>query len=286
MKVLNLLNPSKRRREQVRAVVDARHLSAPWVWINRDQHPEHTQTVVDWALAEGVKRLVVWGGDGTLHRVVKTLWERKALDKIELALVPSGTCNDLARRMNLRFEEWPAWQADEPDGRRASMSLGLLAAAGGTDIFINNAGFGRPKISFDRKDKPWRTLASFAPIPTAATWEAGSLKGIYYMGLFCLGPYFSGGLHFEPEHSPERGDIRTYLVPARSKLRLAGRLIAGRFGMPLSDSKITAFSTARCRFTTETPVWPQTDGEPPSDQGLRQMDISVAPEKWTLWVPD
>ena len=103
----------------------------------------------------------------------------------------------------------PAWQADEPDGRRAVMSLGLLSSARGTEIFVNNAGFGRPKVSFDRKDKPWRTLASFAPIPTAAQWEAGSLKGIYYMGLFCLGPYFSGGLHFEPEHSPERGDARS-----------------------------------------------------------------------------
>ena len=125
--------------------------------------------------------------------------------------------------MGLRFEEWPAWQADEPDGRKAKMTLGVLAAGGAKAPFVNNAGFGRPKTSFDRRDPPWRTLLSFSPIPCRFQWEAGGLRGVYYMGLFCLGPYFSGGLHFEPEHSPERGDVRTFLVPARSRLRLAAR---------------------------------------------------------------
>lgn len=285
MKVFNILNPSQKRRAEVRALVEAHRLSAPWSWISRD-HPDHTETLVQWAAQEGVTRLVVWGGDGTLHRVVKALWRIKALDKMELALVPAGTCNDLARRMGLRFEEWPAWQADDPDGRKASMTLGVLSVKGESTPFINNAGFGRPKASFDRRDPPWRTLFSFSPISCRFHWEAGNLRGLYYMGLFCLGPYFSGGLHFEPEHSPERGDIRTYLVPARSKLRLAARLLRGRLGAPLADGKITAFSTKSFGFSSDAPVWPQVDGEPPMDEGVNEMSVSVAPEKWSLWTPD
>jgi diacylglycerol kinase family enzyme len=284
VKVFHILNPSKKKREAVRALVDARHLAAPHAWITRE-HPDHVDTLVQWALSEGVGRLVVWGGDGTLHRVVKALWQKDALGKVELALVPAGTCNDLARRMGLRFEEWPAWQADEPDGRKASMSLAFLESEGRKTPFINNAGFGRPKDSFDRKDPPWRTLLSFGPIPCGVQWAAGSLRGIYYMGLFCLGPYFSGGLHFEPGHSPEKGDVRTYLVPARSKARLGARLLLGRFGVPLSDAKITAFSAARFSFTCDAPVWPQADGEPPADGPLRAFTVSVAPEKWSLWTP-
>jgi diacylglycerol kinase family enzyme len=284
MKIFHLLNPSRKRAEQVRALTDARHLGAPWAWVTRE-HPDHTETLVQWALNDGVQRLVVWGGDGTLHRVVKALRQRKALDKIEVALVPAGTCNDLARRMGIRFEEWMSWQADAPEGRRASMSLAVMKAGRRADVFINNAGFGRPKASFDRKDPAWRTLLSFDPIAASVRWGAGELRGLYYMGLFCLGPYFSGGLHFEPEPSPERGEIRTYLVPARSKLRLAARLISGRFGAPLADTKITAFSATEFSLKTDTPIWPQVDGEPPADEGVGAMTVSVAEERWTLWVP-
>lgn len=284
MKIFHLLNPSSRMRPAVDAVVEARHLSAPWARVAKE-HPDHTETLVQWALDGGFERIVVWGGDGTLHRVVKALWERKALQKIELALVPAGTCNDLARRMRLRFEEWPSWQGEEPEGRRAEMSLGRVVTGDRTEVFINNAGFGRPKASFDRRDPPWRTILSFAPIPLSARWQAGELRGIYYMGLFCLAPYFSGGLHFEPEPSPERGDIRTYLVPARSKPRLAARLLMGRFGHPLADTKITAFSAESFTLRTDAPVWPQVDGEPPPAEGVTQMEVSVVPQKWTLWVP-
>jgi diacylglycerol kinase family enzyme len=285
MNILNILNPSRRNRARVRAILDARHLSSPWAWVARE-HPDHTDTLVQWALNEGVRRLVVWGGDGTLHRVVESLWRREALDKVEVALVPAGTCNDLARRVGLRFAEWPSWQTDAPDGRKASMALGILESNGRRTPFVNNAGFGRPKASFDRKDPPWRVISSFSPIPVTARWADGELRGIYFMGLFCLGPYFSGGLHFEPEPSPERGDIRTFLLPARTKLRLASRLVAARvLRTPLSDTKVTAFSSTGLSLRSEVDVWPQADGEPPSDNPVREMTLSLEPSRWSLWVP-
>jgi diacylglycerol kinase family enzyme len=285
MKMFHILHPSRRRLREVRGIVEARHLTAPYAWV-ASEHPDHTETLVQWALDEGVRRLVVWGGDGTLHRVVQALWERCALERMELALVPAGTCNDLARRMGLRFEEWPSWQAEEPQGRRAAMSLGLLTVGGRTSVFANNAGFGRPKVSFDRRDPAWRTLFTFSPHAAAIRWEAGELRGVYYMALFCLGPYFSGGLHFAPEPSPEAGEIRTFLIPARSKVRLGARLLGGRLGRPLADSKITAFSAGHLSVRTEDFVWPQVDGEPPSEKGTTAMNVSLSPVRWTLWTPD
>src|SRR6185369_3554670 len=101
-----------------------------------------------------------WGGDGSFHRVVRRVWQQKALDRVELALIPSGTCNDLTRRMNLSKYFWRRWEADEPEvSRLAKFSLyeiswDAVPQAGTTpsgeartrvsDIFINNAGFGRP----------------------------------------------------------------------------------------------------------------------------------------------
>ena len=50
------------------------------------------------------RRLVVAGGDGSLHLVVRRLHERGELADVELALVPLGTGNDLARALGIPFD--------------------------------------------------------------------------------------------------------------------------------------------------------------------------------------
>jgi diacylglycerol kinase family enzyme len=285
MKVFHILNPSRLRVDRVRALIDGRRLKWPWAWVTRE-HTDHTETLVQWAVTEGITRLVVWGGDGTLHRVVDHLRKRNALDRVEVALVPVGTCNDLARRMGLTADMYERWESDELSGKPASLAIGEMTvkgSGGGTSVFINNAGFGRPKESFDRKDPPLKTLASFRPIATSAGWVDGELKGLYYMALVCLGPYFSGGLHFEADPSPEDALIRAYLVPARSKARLAARLLAGRLGLPLKDDKVTKITADVLRVKTDATVWPQVDGEPPAAEGARDMEFRVLPERWRLW---
>ena len=46
----------------------------------------------------GGRRVVVAGGDGSLHHVVAALHRRNELDKAVLGLIPLGTGNDFARR--------------------------------------------------------------------------------------------------------------------------------------------------------------------------------------------
>jgi diacylglycerol kinase family enzyme len=256
------------------------------------QHPHHTETLLDWALKANINRLVIWGGDGTLHRVVKGLWQRKALDRMELALVPAGTCNDLARYYGLSKECWGRWESASPQGRLANLTLARMTwkssprapVAEGEDVFINNAGFGRPRPSYQKKDPPWRVLFSMKPIGVTARWDQGSLEGRYYLALAALAPFFSGGLFFEPEVSPEDGVLRFYLVPARSKIRLAARLFRGRLGHSLYDRKITKLTTRRITLETDQPVWPQADGEPPPSKPARHIEFEVLPEKVRLWV--
>jgi diacylglycerol kinase family enzyme len=283
------LNPSAANAPWVKAMTEGQTTMAPWSWVARE-HPRHTETLIDWALKEKVERIVVWGGDGSFHRVAGGLWRRKALDKIEVALVPVGTCNDLARRLQLSKYFWRRWEAPAPEGRLASLRLGRLGwkaedGSEGEDIFVNNAGFGRPRSSFERKEPAWKVLRSFAPLRVSARWKEGELQSLCYMMLAVKGPYFSGGLHFEKDVSPEEGPIRFYFVPARSKARLAAKLLAGRLGTPLMDSKTTRFTAERAVVQSETPVWPQCDGEPPPESGVRWMEFEVLPEPMKMWVP-
>lgn len=224
--------------------------------------------------------------------MVKGLWRRDALDKMELALVPAGTCNDLARYYGLSKECWGRWEAAAPQGRLAHLTLARMAwkssprspVFDGEEIFINNAGFGRPRPSFDKKDAPWKVLFSMNPIGVTARWEEGSLEGRYYFTLATLAPFFSGGLFFEPGVSPEDGLLRFYLVPARNKGRLAARLLRGRLGRSLFDTKITKITTRRLTLETDIPVWPQADGEPPPAKPARHVEFEVLPQKVKLWV--
>ena len=65
-----------------------------------------TPEELDRALAScGDRRLVVAGGDGSLHLAVTRLRERGELAERPIALVPLGTGNDLARAPGVRAGE-------------------------------------------------------------------------------------------------------------------------------------------------------------------------------------
>lgn len=289
--VFHLMNPSARNAPRVIALTKVNRNLAPWALVARQQ-PKHTETLLDWALKTGVTRLVVWGGDGTFHRVVRGLWQRNALEKVELGLVPAGTCNDLARRLGLSWECWGRWESRVPHGRLASLSLGRMSWSAhpegdgfdGEDVFVNNAGFGRPRAVSRKSERPWRVLRSFRRLGLTVRWADGRLQAKGYMGLAVLGPYFSGGLHFEKDASPEEDELRFYLVPARSKIRLALRLLRGRLGAPLFDDKITKITTRKFTVEADAPLWPQADGEPPAPKAARRVRFELLPQKVHLWV--
>lgn len=52
----------------------------------------------------GCRRLVVAGGDGSLHAVVQALYKRHELDRRTLCLLPLGTGNDFARALGIPLD--------------------------------------------------------------------------------------------------------------------------------------------------------------------------------------
>ena len=79
-----------------RALAEAGHGDAGWAVVSKSKKaPARVRTL----LADGVERLLVWGGDGTVRRCIDTVVAEDA--KIEVAVMPAGTANHLARAVGV-----------------------------------------------------------------------------------------------------------------------------------------------------------------------------------------
>lgn len=82
------------------------------------------------AIDDGFDRVVAAGGDGTLNEVLNGIAPR--FDRIELALVPLGTGNDLARTLDLR--------RDMPDDLREAIEQAIEGGARPLDVGVVRTG--------------------------------------------------------------------------------------------------------------------------------------------------
>jgi diacylglycerol kinase (ATP) len=86
--------------EELRAALAAAGFpDPPWFVVPKSKKaPKRVRRLVD----EGIERLLVWGGDGTVRRCIDTLVAENV--KVELAILPAGTANLLAKALHLPLD--------------------------------------------------------------------------------------------------------------------------------------------------------------------------------------
>ena len=88
--------------------------------------------------------LVVAGGDGTVRKVVKGLFDQGIVNKqTTMALLPRGTANNLSKTLSIDKdssleEQVLHWKRE----KRQRFDLGALSYLGHTDIFLEGTGYG------------------------------------------------------------------------------------------------------------------------------------------------
>jgi diacylglycerol kinase family enzyme len=289
-KFVHLINPNRQKRRGVeRFFRDHAQLNS--VFIERTSHPTHIETVVEWAVNEGHEHVAVWGGDGTFHRVVQKLYEMNALGRMVLALIPVGTCNDLARAMKI-----PAWKTYAEQFltgvySETTADLGLLALSVGRHaarhVFVNNAGFGRRPAALQKhRSNAVSDILALTAKRIDLDWNTGQSQSFetrdILLGVVCNAPFFNKGLHFSEDVSAHDGLLDIFLEPEQGRLGLITRFVRGRLGGALKNSRTIHISATELTVHSTELLFPQADGEVISARGTNRLIFSITPQAMRL----
>lgn len=233
------------------------------------------------AVEDGVERLVVVGGDGSLHLVVQELAES------DCALVPvaAGRGNDLAACLGLCPVPEPLedWIASGPVRR---VDLGRA----GEVCFAVHCGVG-----FDSEAARWaneqrlvggilsyplsvfRTLATFSPPHIQVEYEGGVFdeRAMFVVCANCW--RFGGGMRIAPEASIEDGLLDVVMVRRVSKvvaLRLFSLVYAGRH---VEHPAVSVVKTPWARISLDREMEMYGDGEAMLSVGQEALEVKVLP---------
>jgi diacylglycerol kinase (ATP) len=119
------------RAEQATAEIERRRLDGE-VFVT--EHAGHARELTRVALARGARRVLAWGGDGTMNEVASEL----AYTGASLAIIPSGSGNGLSRELRIPFEPAAAFELALGRGIERVIDAGELDG----HLFFNIAGIG------------------------------------------------------------------------------------------------------------------------------------------------
>lgn len=230
----------------------------------------------------GSRTIVIAGGDGSLHAVVRALHKRNDLGKNVLGLLPLGTGNDFARNLGLPLDPEQAAQV-LVDGSPRPMDL-IVDEVG--EIVVNNVHVGAGAMASRRAHRWKERLGSVGvgkvnlgklgyPIGAAITaWNPPATRlrvevdGVVVTDVDTPvlqvavgnGSSVGGGTELIPDAEPDDGRLDVMVSRATgpiSRLVYAGRLAAGSH----PDHADVDYLTGRSVTVSGEEFWISADGE-------------------------
>ena len=197
------------------------------------EEPGHAEDLARLARSQAVERIMVVGGDGTLHEAVNGLLEPEASAPIPpVVLLPVGTGNDFHRMLDYHGSVSGAMDLLE-NGRTVEFDVGCARWDGRSRYFVNLFGVGvdvevlRRRTTYKRLPGGLQYLAAltsallaFRPIPLRVELmghedeEVEVIEGPGLLGAVTVGPSVGGGILLCPGATPR--DDRLDLCFVRS----------------------------------------------------------------------
>ena len=282
---------------------------------SKDLKPFQQNSDVEWrigmpASSTEADAVVVFGGDGTVHRHLSSL----AKLNLPVLVVPCGSGNDFARALGLRKvrDSVAAWQKFlvEPSNVR-TIDLGTITPLAHKPTldgekphyFCCIAGLGLDAEVASRANRLPRwlrghggyalrlpsALVRFAALPMKISvpsdvsgWSVQSDVPIV-LAAFANTPVYGGGMNIAPQARLDDGKLDVCLVRGINPFKLFCLFPTVYFGGHLRMKKeVNYFSASRLRVETEHPLEVYADGEFVCQTPI---DVGVAPAALRVIIP-
>lgn len=187
------------------------------------------------ALKKDADLVVIAGGDGTVGRVTRRMVGRG----VPIALLPSGTANNVARSLGLVERPFEDLVRGWGNARRVKLDVGVVKGPWGERYFIEGIGIGlfadlladpaSDKKKQERKkkggvdgalDRLKKAAAREAPVKLEATLDGKDISGEYIMFEAVNLRYVGPNLHLGPDTAPGDGSLEVVMVTEAQRDRL------------------------------------------------------------------
>lgn len=304
--VVNPASSGGRGRKAARKLVAALDAVATPRRLRFTEAPGHAAELAAEAAADGAERIVVVGGDGTVHEVAAGLLDSGRNSLPALAVFPVGTGNDFFRMVD-RVGAGRSAEATVATLRSGSVErfdVGRVRWEGGERVFVNLLGVGvdvevlrrRPKYSRLRGLAQYLAafldaVSSFDPPDLRVSADDGSgaaepLSGRTTLLAVTVGPSIGGGFMINPDASPADGKLDLCRVDALRWRQVAGLVPQVVRGRHAASRHVTMrrIERASVRAAGGRPIHFELDGELVPETA-RELRVQVVPRALPVLVP-
>lgn len=244
--------------------------------------PGHAVTLAREAALDGVERVIVVGGDGTINEVVRGLMSVDRGLRPALGIVAHGTSNDFANSAGISMDVGLALR-EAMTGTPRSIDVGRLTRRADSHWFLNLATGGvlRGPRSGARTQLVGGLVYTVAGILGLPAMQSATLKvrgesfewfGAIYAIAIGNGRSAGGGFGLCPDASVVDGELDVTIIPATLGFADVLELIDDRGVAGISA--IPRFRSPWIEFEADTHLHLNIDGEPRSISGGRFEVVS------------
>lgn len=265
--------------------------------------PGHASRLAAEAAHDGVDRLVVVGGDGTIHEVAGGLLESEAECLPTVAVCPVGTGNDFYRMVSPRTGVRELTRL-LGEGVVKRFDVGRVRWDGGERVFVNLLGVGvdvavlRCRARYSRLPGLAQYLASllhalarFKPREVHVEVEgAGGAGGHHIVGrtilaVITVGPSIGGGFMINPDADGSDGQLDLCHIAAPGLLGILGLVPKVMRGAHGGSPLVTMRRLGRAVFRDPEglPMWFELDGEL-APEPASELRVEVIPKAFPVLV--
>jgi YegS/Rv2252/BmrU family lipid kinase len=225
------------------------------------------------AVTGGSRKILVAGGDGSIHEVVNGIL--RSGRSVELGVIPIGTGNDFAKACSIPVD-WEA-AAHQLAGRLQSNTPSRSIDAGRMNdrYFANGAGIGfDAKVTRLARDIRWRIgdlvylfavlrgLIDGVTTPRVTMrYSDQTIEGPITLANFGNGAWVGGMFHIAPMAKIDDGKLDLVYAGPVSRLRIIALLPKLIKGTHIEQPEIRHARLTRCEVTASAPIASHLDGE-------------------------